>query len=70
MSYHPCWIHFRPVLVFEVGPRRCWSIARVEPGGASRRFPVTLDYLVEAALDMGVKLSAEVEAWKLEGPAD
>jgi hypothetical protein len=47
-----------------VGPRRLWPIARVELGGASRHFPVILEYLVEAALDMAVKLSAEVEAWK------
>ena len=46
--------------MFEVGRRRRWSIARVEPGGTSRHFPLsTLEYLVEVALDM-----AEVEAWK------
>ena len=48
--------------MFEVGPRQRWTIARVELVGASRRLLVTLEYLVEAALDMVVKLSAEVGA--------
>ena len=49
--------------MFEVGPIQRWTIARVELVGASRRILVTLEYLVEAALDMVVKLSAEVGTW-------
>ena len=41
--------------MFEVGPRQLWSIARVELVGVSRRFPVILEYLAEAALDIAVK---------------
>ena len=52
--------------MFEVGLRRHWSIARVELVGVSRRFSVTLEYLIEAALYMAIKLSAEVETWKAD----
>jgi hypothetical protein len=54
--------------MFEVGLRRPWDYRRrraERQKNVSRRFPVTLAYSVEAALNMAVELWVEVE-----GPAD